>query len=153
MGINPHISKLIEIRRVHYEEKKDIAESGNGEESDIIRNRDSRDLDAFHLQSEPISGELESAVKSYHGPPILLDVVKEGERFDFCMCNPPFFETINEAGLNPKTACGGTPNEMICPGGERAFISRMIEDSVQLQQSVRYCIGYFFLLSVRFGCQ
>ncbi|KAG5626234.1 hypothetical protein H5410_011452 [Solanum commersonii] len=50
------------------------------------------------------------------------------------MCNPPFFETIEEAGLNPKTSCGGTV-QMVCPGGESAFITRIIEDSVQLRQS------------------
>ncbi|XP_074312965.1 uncharacterized protein LOC141648313 isoform X2 [Silene latifolia] len=76
--------------------------------------------------------------KGYHGPPILVGVVKEGEKFDFCMCNPPFFESMEEAGLNPKTSCGGTTEEMACPGGERAFISRIIEDSVTLKQSFRW---------------
>ncbi|GAA0159108.1 methyltransferase [Lithospermum erythrorhizon] len=135
---NPHISELIEIRRVHFEEAKHKSESGNGEKSDFRREMVSGNLDSFHMQSEPASIELESSAKSYHGPPILLGVVKEGERFDFCMCNPPFFETIDEAGLNPKTACGGTPNEMVCPGGEQAFITRIIEDSVQLKQSFRW---------------
>ncbi|GMP37566.1 hypothetical protein CsSME_00009178 [Camellia sinensis var. sinensis] len=54
------------------------------------------------------------------------------------MCNPPFFETMEEAGLNPKTSCGGTPKEMVCPGGEEAFISRIIRDSLQLKQSFRW---------------
>ncbi|KAL8228377.1 hypothetical protein R6Q57_015961 [Mikania cordata] len=74
----------------------------------------------------------------YNGPPILLNVVKTNEKFDFCMCNPPFFETMDEAGLNPNTSCGGTPAEMVCRGGEQAFISRMIQDSVQLKQSFRW---------------
>lgn len=143
MEINPHISKFIEIRRVHYEGNEHRAESGNGEKNDIIRHTDAG-------KSEPVSVELESAATSYHGPHILLGVVKEGERFDFCMCNPPFFETINEAGLNPKTACGGTPNEMVCPGGEQAFITRIIEDSVQLKQSFRYCVVALFFVPVPF---
>ncbi|KAK8475472.1 hypothetical protein V6N12_000272 [Hibiscus sabdariffa] len=54
------------------------------------------------------------------------------------MCNPPFFESIEEAGLNPKTSCGGTYEEMVCPGGEKAFITRIIEDSAVLQQSFRW---------------
>lgn len=83
--------------------------------------------------------------EGYNGPPILLGVVKTDEKFDFCMCNPPFFETMDEAGLNPNTSCGGTPAEMVCPGGEQAFISRMIQDSVQLQQSFRYySLGIIF---------
>lgn len=76
--------------------------------------------------------------ESYRGPPILAGVVKIDEKFDFCMCNPPFFETMEESGLNPNTSCGGTPAEMVCPGGEQAFISRMIQDSCQLKQSFRY---------------
>ena len=76
--------------------------------------------------------------KSYYGPPILLDVVRDGESFDFCISNPPFFETIEEAGLNPKTSCGGTYAEMVCPDGEKAFITCIIEDSVVLKQSLRW---------------
>ncbi|KAK8618896.1 hypothetical protein V6N13_132873 [Hibiscus sabdariffa] len=77
--------------------------------------------------------------KSYNGPAILIDVVRDGETFDFCMCNPPFSESIEEAGLNPpKTSCGGTYEEMVCPGGEKAFITRIIEDSAVLKQSFRW---------------
>ncbi|KAL2633020.1 hypothetical protein R1flu_004499 [Riccia fluitans] len=70
--------------------------------------------------------------------PVLCGILKEDERFDFCMCNPPFFETIEEAGLNPRTACGGTPQEMVCPGGELAFIIRIIEDSVRLGTRIQW---------------
>ncbi|KAL8137150.1 hypothetical protein V2J09_003151 [Rumex salicifolius] len=76
--------------------------------------------------------------ENYNGPPVLLGVVKDGEKFDFCMCNPPFFESMEEAGQNPKTSCGGTREEMVCTGGERAFVSRIIEDSVALRQSFRW---------------
>jgi 23S rRNA (adenine1618-N6)-methyltransferase len=70
-------------------------------------------------------------------PHILVGVVKESESFDFCMCNPPFFESIEEAGLNPKTSCGGTAEEMACLGGELAFVTQIIEDSVSLKNSFR----------------
>lgn len=70
-------------------------------------------------------------------PPILVGVVLENESFDFCMCNPPFFESIEAAGLNPKTSCGGTVEEMVCPGGELAFVTHIIEDSVLLKNSFR----------------
>ncbi|KAI3861392.1 hypothetical protein MKW98_000344 [Papaver atlanticum] len=83
-----------------------------------------------------VVSELEE--KSSDEPGVLLGIVKDGERFDFCMCNPPFFESMEEAGLNPKTSCGGTPAEMVCPGGELAFVSRIIEDSAALKQSFRW---------------
>ncbi|KAL7587184.1 hypothetical protein Lser_V15G40211 [Lactuca serriola] len=106
---NPQISDLIEIRKVDFEEELTEKDLKNGDK-----------------------------IKNYHGPPILMGVVKSGESFDFCMCNPPFFETMEESGLNPNTSCGGTLAEMVCPGGEQAFITRIIEDSVQLQQSFRW---------------
>jgi 23S rRNA A1618 N6-methylase RlmF len=69
---------------------------------------------------------------------VLVGVVSENERFDFCMCNPPFFASMEEAGLNPRTACGGTEVEMVCPGGEEAFVARIIEDSVQLKHTIHW---------------
>ena len=72
---------------------------------------------------------------------VLVGVVREDERFDFCMCNPPFFASTEEAGLNPRTACGGTAAEMVCPGGEAAFVARIIEDSVRLKHVIQ-CVSY-----------
>ena len=134
---NPHISELVEIRKVEScptsGEESDNGESACGESN--------LDLSGVEEQAVPSSSspfDLSiDANKIYHGPPVLLGVVRDGEKFDFCMCNPPFFETMEEAGLNPKTSCGGTPKEMVCPGGEKAFISRIIEDSVALKQTFR----------------
>nr|KYP50271.1 Putative methyltransferase METT10D [Cajanus cajan] len=108
---NPHISELIEIRKVQ----------GNANAPDSLPH-----------------GFPDSENKNYYGPPILVGVVRDDEKFDFCMCNPPFFESLKEAGLNPKTSCGGTSKEMVCPGGEKAFITRIIEDSVQLKHQFRW---------------
>ncbi|GAB4838493.1 hypothetical protein Ancab_028038 [Ancistrocladus abbreviatus] len=111
---------------------------GNGE---LINGEDRVDLSQIRDGTGVLlkSTDGHSAVNQrYCGPPILLGVVKDGEMFDFCMCNPPFFESMVEAGLNPKTSCGGTPEEMVCPGGERAFICRIIEDSVITRESFRW---------------
>lgn len=122
---NPSISDLIEIRRVETSENTLSVE------------------DSQNDRSSNSESEVKLADNTrYYGPPILLGVVKDGERFDFCMCNPPFFETMDEAGLNPKTSCGGTPEEMVCPGGEKAFITRIIEDSFVLKQTFRYDMFY-----------
>nr|GMD13920.1 U6 small nuclear RNA (adenine-(43)-N(6))-methyltransferase isoform X1 [Ipomoea batatas] len=136
---NPHISELIEIRNVATQDSSSDKEVPNGPM--INCKQDVDDSNAKPVGIEPLSGSHEVQLnmsKNYHGPPILVGVVKEGENFDFCMCNPPFFETIEEAGQNPKTSCAGTPEEMVCPGGEQAFITRMIDDSVQLRQSFRW---------------
>ncbi|KAK1559794.1 hypothetical protein Q3G72_018306 [Acer saccharum] len=116
-----------------------------GSESDNVESacgESNLDLSGVEEQAVPSSSspfDLSiDANNIYHGPPVLLGVVRDGEKFDFCMCNPPFFETMEEAGLNPKTSCGGTPEEMVCPGGEKAFLSCIIEDSVSLKQTFRW---------------
>lgn len=125
---NPHISELIEIRKVDFEQELTDQNTNNSEScTDISGNTE-----------HPNQASFENSNKSYNGPPILVGVVKAGEKFDFCMCNPPFFETMEESGLNPNTSCGGTPAEMVCSGGEQAFVCRMIQDSIQLKQSFRY---------------
>jgi len=68
----------------------------------------------------------------------LRGVVKPDEKFTFCMCNPPFFESMDEAGLNPNTACGGTETEMVCPGGEESFIKSMFRDSLEMKDSIHW---------------
>jgi 23S rRNA A1618 N6-methylase RlmF len=46
--------------------------------------------------------------------------------------------SLQEANQNPNTACGGTAAEMVYPGGELAFILRMLEDSVRLGGRVHW---------------
>ncbi|CAJ1935702.1 unnamed protein product [Sphenostylis stenocarpa] len=131
---NPHISQLIEIRKVQDNESAPCVEiegSMNGDQITLSKNTDT--------EIAPLPLDLLACEnKNYHGPPILVGVVRDDEKFDFCMCNPPFFESLDEAGLNPRTSCGGTSHEMVCPGGEKAFITRIIEDSTQLKQHFRW---------------
>ncbi|KAJ0260555.1 U6 small nuclear RNA [Hirschfeldia incana] len=91
-----------------------------------------------NVQSNP---HISNLIEIRHSPSeikVLLGVVKESETFDFCMCNPPFFETFEESGLNPKTSCGGTHAEMVCDGGEQAFVTRIIQDSAVLRERFRW---------------
>lgn len=134
---NPHISQLIEIRKVQSDANDpcvQVEELGNSDEIAL-----SRSTDTEVAPFPPLPLDLHASEnKNYHGPPILVGVVRDDEKFDFCMCNPPFFESLEEAGLNPKTSCGGTSWEMVCPGGEKAFITRIIEDSTQLKHHFRW---------------
>lgn len=115
---NPRLAELIEIRNAN------ALSSAYGSETNGKEAASYNTLEPVDDQAKPI-------------PPFLVGVVKESESFDFCMCNPPFFESIEEAGLNPRTSCGGTAEEMVCPGGELAFITHIIEDSVSLKNSFR----------------
>ena len=44
---------------------------------------------------------------------IFKEIFSNEESFDFCMCNPPFFEDISESNQNNKTLNSGTSNEMV----------------------------------------
>ncbi|KAK7260499.1 hypothetical protein RIF29_26592 [Crotalaria pallida] len=138
---NPHLSELIEIRKVESYGNTFCVEGGHYEETvhseTEINLGGNIDTEVAPLPSLPLDSHAHEN-KTYRGPPILCGVVKDDEKFDFCMCNPPFFESLEEAGLNPKTSCGGTSKEMVCPGGEKAFITRIIEDSTELKHQFRW---------------
>lgn len=80
---------------------------------------------------------------------IFKGIVKEGEYFDFSMCNPPFYSSQQEAdkatlkktkNLHSTASVarnfGGTSNELWCNGGEALFIKRMIKQSVTIKNQV-----------------
>ncbi|KAG6610656.1 putative methyltransferase METT10D [Phytophthora cinnamomi] len=79
------------------------------------------------------------SVKRTHTNKLLMEPLQDeppDRRFHFVMCNPPFFDHMNEADTNPDASCMGSANEMVFPGGEVAFIGSMIAESVELQTRV-----------------
>jgi 23S rRNA (adenine1618-N6)-methyltransferase len=67
------------------------------------------------------------------------------EKLDFVMCNPPFYSSaedmaISSAGKSssPSAVCTGAEVEMICPGGDAGFVLRMVEESRELKDTVRW---------------
>lgn len=68
---------------------------------------------------------------------------QEGFLYHATMCNPPFFADSAEMSSNleakaapPNAVCSGSANEMVTPGGESAFVARMIEESLVLKDRV-----------------
>ena len=64
---------------------------------------------------------------------------------DFTMCNPPFYSSASELLASaaaksrpPHSACTGAEVEMVVPGGEVAFVSRMIDESLVLKEQVQW---------------
>ncbi len=80
-------------------------------------------------------------------------VINPTDRFDFCVCNPPFHRSEVEAknanqrkvnnlkqqkNAKPQLNFGGTSAELYCKGGELAFIQNMITESIIFKSQFRY---------------
>lgn len=80
---------------------------------------------------------------------VLLGIIKPREQFDLTLCNPPFYTSLAEASADnrrkqhnlgvkhgtrtaPNLNFGGQPGELWYPGGEEAFVRRMVAESAQL---------------------
>jgi 23S rRNA A1618 N6-methylase RlmF len=60
------------------------------------------------------------------------------KEFDFCMCNPPFFESLEQKIENPHTQCNATQGELVTEGGEVAFVIKMAEESLLLRDRITW---------------
>ena len=82
---------------------------------------------------------------------ILTGIVRPDETFDAVICNPPFHASLEEAeagsrrkwknlghGDTAKKNFGGQGRELWFPGGEAAFVRRMVEESAALRTNVRW---------------
>ncbi|KAH9980454.1 hypothetical protein BJV74DRAFT_779496 [Russula compacta] len=78
--------------------------------------------------------------------PIILPLIQNKDiSFDFSMCNPPFYASAEEVArsaatkeLLPSAICTGAEVEMITPGGEEAFVSKMVHESITLSERCRH---------------
>jgi 23S rRNA (adenine1618-N6)-methyltransferase len=82
---------------------------------------------------------------------IFQGLLRDGETFTLSMCNPPFHASAQEAraatrrklanlGIAgaPRLNFGGRDAELWCPGGEAAFLARMIAESAQIPLRCRW---------------
>jgi len=90
---------------------------------------------------------------------IFENIIKENDKIDFTMCNPPFHKSKKDAkegtkrkilnlskGKNKKVSLnfGGQHNELWCDGGEVEFISKMINESKKYEKN---CLWFTTLVS------
>lgn len=90
---------------------------------------------------------------------IFRNIIKPDDKFDMSICNPPFHASLAQAtagterkwnNLNPNKNnkstlnFGGQNNELWCKGGEKAFIQKMIEESIEFKTQ---CLWYSTLVS------
>ncbi|MCJ1282209.1 hypothetical protein MMC26_001532 [Xylographa opegraphella] len=67
------------------------------------------------------------------------------DSIDFTICNPPFYASASDLlssaakkSRPPYSACTGAEVEMVCAGGEVAFVTRMIQESGVLKDRVQW---------------
>ncbi|RAR50922.1 23S rRNA (adenine(1618)-N(6))-methyltransferase RlmF [Flavobacterium lacus] len=90
---------------------------------------------------------------------IFKDIIQPEDKFAFTICNPPFHDSKEEAAksaarkvsnltnqktTNPILNFGGQNNELWCEGGELAFITQMIYESVKYPKQ---CFWFTTLVS------
>lgn len=105
------------------------------------------------VQSNPGLKSLVKIVKQKDSESLFRGIIRGGDFFDLTMCNPPFFASLKEAeesnrlkwkklgkGAKPRAAekrnFGGQSGELWCKGGEKLFLNRMIEESVEFGDQV-----------------
>lgn len=69
------------------------------------------------------------------------------------MCNPPFFDTDEadrkEKRLPPRNAATGNRSELHVEGGERLFVTRLVEESAKMGERVKI---YTTMLGQKSSC-
>ncbi len=116
------------------------------------------------LRANPALAKVIALRKQAAPESILAGVVKEGERYDVTLCNPPFHASAAEAQAGtrrkwrnlgkpgpakdsreaPVLNFGGQASELWCAGGEVGFIGRLITESAKRHN---LCLWYTSLVS------
>ena len=67
---------------------------------------------------------------------VLHKVIKPSDSFDFTMCNPPFFDSMEERNSSkPVSHC---PLEEVTSGGEISFLMRYAMESADFQKQITW---------------
>ncbi|MBY4677407.1 23S rRNA (adenine(1618)-N(6))-methyltransferase RlmF [Marinobacterium arenosum] len=115
----------------------------------------------------PLRGSIECRLQKHAGD-IFNGIIKPTERFAFSLCNPPFHSSVEEASAGsrrklsnlakgkkgatvtrgavdkPQLNFGGQNAELWCPGGEAAFVRKMVEQSAHFADQ---CLWFSSLIA------
>ncbi|KAK5676404.1 hypothetical protein LTS10_011217 [Elasticomyces elasticus] len=110
------------------------------------------DIDSHSLdfaQKNIKANNMDSRIRIHQSPnpasPLIpLDAMRV-EELDFVLTNPPFYsssqdmlDSYTNKSAPPSAVCTGAENEMICPGGDVGFITRILEESLVLRERVQW---------------
>ncbi|XP_015110318.1 U6 small nuclear RNA (adenine-(43)-N(6))-methyltransferase [Diachasma alloeum] len=68
--------------------------------------------------------------------------IDRGNSYDFSMCNPPFFDADKMDDrkvkkMAPRNATTGSEGELVTEGGERSFVLKMIDESLEIKEKIK----------------
>ena len=111
------------------------------------------------IEKNPHLSDVISLQQQVNARFIFKDIIQPEDKFAFTICNPPFHDSKEEAiksasrkvsnltnqkTTNPVLNFGGQNNELWCEGGELAFITQMIFESVKYPKQ---CFWFTTLVS------
>lgn len=106
-----------------------------------------------NVQINDLQSRVQVLPRKLTDPLVPLDDLKR-DRIDFVMTNPPFYESEEEMlksaaskARPPNSACTGAPVEMVCAGGEVAFVGRILDESLRLKERVQWYTSMFGMVS------
>ncbi len=105
------------------------------------------------VESNPCLNNLVQVVQQQDIGSIFKGIIRQDDHFELTVCNPPFHASLDEAQAGSKRKVrnlskgkaakgpaklnfGGQQAELWCPGGEVAFITKMIRESVDFATQV-----------------
>lgn len=105
------------------------------------------------LEANP---ELKKRILLRHQPDsanILKGIIRPNDQFDAIICNPPFYssreqhwnkvvnknEKLHKGKSLPVQNFGGLANELWREGGEKAFVTQLIYDSLEYKEQLKWC--------------
>ena len=99
-------------------------------------------IDVRHVATPSTSADGSTAQSPVQTPaPLLRGVLGPDETADCSMCNPPFYddgETPRGRADHDGARCVGSRAEQFTPGGEVGFVTRMIDESVEMGGRIRW---------------
>ncbi|KAL8996206.1 MAG: hypothetical protein Q9169_004228 [Polycauliona sp. 2 TL-2023] len=97
-----------------------------------------------NIQANHLESRIRPLLTSSSDPLIPLDALCL-DNITFTICNPPFYSSpsdlLSSAAAKsrpPHSTCTGSPIEMVTPGGEVAFVTRIIKESEQLRERCQW---------------
>ncbi|XP_058831124.1 U6 small nuclear RNA (adenine-(43)-N(6))-methyltransferase [Topomyia yanbarensis] len=98
-----------------------------------------------NVERNGLTGCIEIVQQNRNESTVLRDFFesRSNDKFDFCMCNPPFYdddgmERQNRTGRRKEAsnASSGSREELHVEGGEVGFVKKIIEESLELKEHV-----------------